>query len=165
MKTITISLALYLVTQYAVAQLKIDSSEDLKNWLPETILEFKAETESYSAELAQDNTAYRVAAKKYAKGDLILSIVIFDYKEPSEKIKKATDAWEQNKRIDDPAIYSASSMIAGCKAQELIDKNKKTSQLYLYFADRYLITLSLTIEDSSLLKTVAENLHPMNLPQ
>lgn len=159
---------LLLLLEYAhasQAQIKIDSPEALKNWLPTSLLGFAAEPESYSAELIQDNAPYFVAAKKYTKGSAVVNIVVFDYRKSSERIRSVTDFWSMGKEIDDALISSANAMVAGCKSQELVDKSKKSAQLYLYHADRYLITISSATEDVAFLKSVAENLRPTNLPE
>lgn len=158
-------LFLFVAAHEVLAQTKIDSSVDLQNWLPTNLLGFVAEADSYNAELMQDNAPYFVAAKKYAKGNVTMSIVVFDYRKPSERLLQTTNAWVKDKVSNDEGIYSANVMIAECKAQEFIDKNKKTSQLYLYHHNRYLITISSTTEDAAFLKTVAENLQPTRLSQ
>lgn len=146
-----------------VAQATISSPEDLKNWLPSTFLGFSADPDSYGAELTQDNAPYFLAAKKYTKGSSVVSIVVFDYRKPSERLEAVTKTWTPDKKTDEETLYSAHSMVAGCKAQEFFDKKSKTAQLYLYHANRYLITISSGTEDLSLLKTVAENLQPTRL--
>jgi hypothetical protein len=159
-------LFLFLVaTHWAVAQTTITSPDGLKNWLPASLLGFSADVDSYGAELSQDNAPYFLAAKKYTKGSSVLSIVIFDYRKPSERLQSAVSTWTQDKKIDEEALFSAHSMVAGCKAQEFFDKKSKTSQLYLYYGTRYLITISSGTEDLSMLKTVAENLQPTKLAQ
>lgn len=161
-----LSLALLVVaTQGVFAQAKIDSPEALKNWLPASVLGFEADPDSYSAELLQQNTPYFIAAKKYTKGSSIMSIVVFDYRTSSDRVKMALDAWEADKKNEDAGLYSANVMVAGCKAQEFVDKEKKSAQLYIYHQNRYLITLSSGTEDISFLKSVAENLKPTSLSQ
>lgn len=157
-------LVLLVATQELVAQTKIDSPIDLQNWLPASLLGFTADPDSYHAELTQDNAPYFVAAKKYTNGSVTMSIVVFDYRKSVERLQRTTDSWVQDKVSESEGIYSANAMIAGCKAQEFVDKNKKTSQLYLYHHNRYLITLSSTTEDVSLLKTAVETLQPTKLP-
>lgn len=164
MKIITL-LLVFVAAQGVLAQTKIESSVDLQNWLPASLLGFTAGSDSYNAELSQDNAPYFIAAKKYSKGNSIMSIVVFDYRKSSERLQKTTDAWVKDKVSEDDGIYSASVTIAGCKAQEFVDKSKKTSQLYLYHNNRYLITISSASEDVSFLKTVAENLQPTRLSQ
>ena len=158
-------LFLFLVaSHWAVAQTTITSPDDLKNWLPATFLGFSADPDSYAAELTQDNRPYFLAAKKYTKESSVVSIVVFDYRKVSERIQNASNAWTLDKKIDEETIHSAHSMVAGCKAQEFFDKKSKTAQVYLYHANRYLITISSSTEDVSLLKTVAESLQPTKLP-
>lgn len=160
-----IALVLLLIAaQQVSAQAKIDTPVDLQNWLPANLFGFMADPDSYHAELMQDNAPYFVAAKKYTKGSVTMSIVVFDYRKSVERLQRTADSWEQDKVIENEAIYSANAMVAGCKAQEFVDKNKKTSQLYVYHGNRYLITLSSTTEDVSFLKTVAEALQPTKLP-
>lgn len=158
-------LLVFVATQGVLAQTKIDSPVDLQNWLPASLLGFTAGADSYNAELSENNAPYFMAAKKYTKGNSNISIVVFDYRKSSERLQKTTDAWVKDKVGEDEGIYSASAMIAGCKAQEFVDKGKKTSQLYLYHNNRYLITLSSPTEDVSFLKSVAENLQPTRLSQ
>lgn len=148
---------------FTQAQSKIESTEELKNWLPSTLEGYTAETDSYAAELQQDGLPYFMAAKKYVKGNATLSVVIFDYRKVSERIRSITSDWDPNKRTDDDTIYSSNTMIDGCKAQELVDKTKKTALLYLYHADRYLLTISSSSENIDFLKTVAHNLPLTNL--
>lgn len=162
MKNLILSFFL-VISHLAVAQVTITSPEDLKNWLPSTFQGFAADQDSYGAELSQDNAPYFLAAKKYTKGSSVVSIVVFDYRKASERLEAVTKTWTQDKKTDEETLYSAHSMVAGCKAQEFFDKKSKTAQVYLYHANRYLITISSSTEDLSLLKTVAENLQPTRL--
>lgn len=147
----------------ASAQSKIESPEDLKNWLPSAINGYTAGADSYAAELQQDGSPYFMVAKKYTKGGNTISIVVLDYRKSSTRISNITSNWNPDKQSDDAALYSANTLIAGCKAQELVDKTKKTSQIYLYHADRYLVTISSPSEDITFLKTLATGLALSNL--
>lgn len=147
------------------AQLKIDSPADLSNWLPATVSGYTAAEDVYSAELSQDGASYFITAKKYIAGDKNLSIVAFDYRGVSNRIVNATTSWVLDKKYEDEAQLTSNSMVAGCKAIGLYDKNKKTTQLYLYLANRYLITLSATAENLDFLKQVAQALSPSTLPR
>jgi hypothetical protein len=149
----------------AKAQLKIDSPSDLNKWLPPTVAGYTAAEDVYSAELNQDGAPYFITAKKYTAGDKAISIVVFDYRGVSNRIVKATSSWVLDKKYEDDAQLTSNSMVAGCKTTELYDKAKSTSQLYLYFADRYLITISATAENLDFLKQVAETLSPSALPR
>lgn len=163
MKKLTF-LLLFVATQGVFAQAAITSPEELKNWLPSILVGFTADADSYAAELTQDNVPYFLVAKKYTKGSAVVSVVVFDYRKVSERIQSATNTWAADKKIEEETLYSAHTMVAGCKAQEFVDKKSKTTQLYLYHANRYLITISSGTEDLSFLKTMAENLQPAKLP-
>jgi hypothetical protein len=147
------------------AQLKIDSPADLSNWLPATVAGYTAAKDVYTAELSQDGAVYFITAKKYTAGAKTVSIVVFDYRGVSERIVKATSSCVLDKKYEDDAQFNSNSMVAGFKTVELYEKNKKTTQLYLYFADRYLITLSATAQNLDFLKQVAETLSPSTLPR
>ncbi len=149
----------------ANAQLKIDSPGDLSKWLPSTIVGYTAAQDVYTAELNEEEAPYFITAKKYTAGAKTVSIVVFDYRGVSNRITKATTSWVLDKKYEDEAQLTSNSLVAGCKTTELYDKNKKTTQLYLYFADRYLITLSATAENLDFLKQVAETLSPSTLPR
>jgi hypothetical protein len=149
----------------AKAQLKIDSPADLSNWLPATVAGYVAAEDVYSAELSQDGAPYFITAKRYTAGAKTVSIVVFDYRKVSERITKATSSWVLGKKYEDDAQLTSNSMVAGCKTTELHDKAKNTTQLYLYCADRYLITVSATAENLDFLRQVAETLSPSTLPR
>jgi hypothetical protein len=165
MKNLSLLVFAIAIALKAYPQVSLKSPQDLKNWLPAEIAGYEAGKEDYSDELSQDGNSYFISAKKYTKGQSVISIVAFDYRKKSENITKATTLWEANKKMEDDKLYSINSMVAGCKAQETLDKAKNTAQLYLYYADRYLITLAATGENLDFLKTVAGSLPLTSLPE
>jgi len=165
MKNLFIVLLVITASVSAKAQVKIDSPSDLGNWLPTNLSGYDVDKNVYSAELSQDGAPYFITAKKYVSGEKVLSIVVFDYRKVSDRITKATTSWSLDKKHEDSNQRVSNRVIAGCKASESFDKAKNTSQVYLYCADRYLITLSATAENTDFLVQVAEKLSPTDLPR
>jgi hypothetical protein len=146
------------------AQIKIESPSDLKNYLPHDLYGYVEDGNGYSAELKNEDGNYFVAAKKYSKAKQMLTIVAFDYRAASPQLSKVTSAFQLDKLVDDTDTYSLTSILLGCKTQELLNKKDNSAQIFLYCGNRFLITVSSASENLVFLKTIVEQINPTKLP-
>jgi hypothetical protein len=146
------------------AQQEFQTHEDLKAWLPEELSGYIQDADNHSSEQQMQGSTYFIAAKQYKKASDVISLVIVDYRKSATVITATTSVWEEGRTVDNDIIQSRDTNIANNKAKEVYDKKNGASQLYLYYKDRYLITLSTKGDNVNLLKQVATNLPFSRLP-
>ena len=164
MKKVLLSGLLLVSVSLLFAQNPIREHADLKNWLPERLMDLQAESDSYSSE-QQQGAPYFIAAKRYKNISSEVSVVIIDYRSKSKSITDHLAQWEEGKIVETDLLSTSTTLLGNVKAKEIFEKNKKSSQLYLYHKDRYLITLSTPQDNIQLLRNVAANLQLSTLPE
>lgn len=164
MKNIVVVSLLIFTFNSLMAQQELATPEDLKAWLPGELAGYVQDSDNHASEQQVQGSSYFIAAKQYKKADKSISVVIIDYRKNATEITSVTSAWEDGKEIDNGIIQSRNTSIANCKAKEVYDKKSNTSQVYLYRADRYQITLSTNGENLGLLKEMITNLPLGRLP-
>jgi uncharacterized membrane protein len=146
------------------AQQELKTPEDLKAWLPAEIAGYSEDADNHSSEQQLQGSVYFIAAKQYKKAQESISIVIIDYRKSATAITSVTSVWEEGKEVNNDLIQSKNTTVANNKAKEVYDKKNNTSQLYVYHADRYLITVSMKGSNFGLLKEMITNLPFSRLP-
>lgn len=164
MRSLLTLLLLLSTIAHIQAQSGGSSTEKLKKWLPDNITGYVTDAETYAAELKRGDEPYYICAKKYNKGESSISIVVLDYINHTQSIQAKLASWVEGKKEENSAGSTFHTIIAGVKADEITDKTKNSTQLTLYYGNRYQITLSATTESSAFLKGVAENLQFSKLP-
>jgi hypothetical protein len=164
MKNASLFFLLLFCVTIAQAQQEFQTHEDLKTWLPAELSGYIQEADNHSSEQQVQGSAYFIAAKQYKKATSVISVVIIDYRKSATAITTVTSAWEEGKAVDNDVIRSRNTTIDNNKAKEVFDKKSGASQLYVYYKDRYLITLSAKGDNLNLLKQVATNLPFGRLP-
>jgi hypothetical protein len=160
------SLLVILLFSVAVvqAQQEFQTHEDLKAWLPAELSGFIQDADNHSSEQQMKGSSYFIAAKQYKNESAVISVVVVDYRKGVSEITAVTSVWEEDKTLDSDIIQSRNINIANNKAKEVYDKKNGASQLYVYYKDRYLITLSTKGDNLNLLKQAATNLPFSRLP-
>lgn len=164
MKRTSIFIFLFFTVTILSAQQEFNTPEDLKAWLPDEIAGYTQDTDNHSSEQQLQGKVYFIAAKQYKKAQESISVVIIDYRTSSQAITSVTSAWEDGKEINNDLIQSKNITIGNNKAKEVYDKKNNSSQLYVYYGERYLITISTKSENIGLLKQVITNLPFSRLP-
>ena len=164
MKKVLLSVLLLVSVSLLFAQNPIRDHTDLKNWLPDQLMGLQAEGDGYSSQ-QQQGESYFIAAKKYKDSGSEVSVVIIDYRSKSKSMTDHLAQWKEGKSVETDLISASATLLGNVKAKEVFEKNKNSSQLYLYHKDRYLITLSTTQDNMQLLRNVAANLQLSTLPE
>ncbi len=164
MKKVLLSILFAVFVSITFAQKPIQTHLDLKTWLPDQVMDLKAEADSYSSEQQQGQT-YFIAAKMYKNSSTQVSVVVVDYRAKSKIVTDHLTEWEEGKTTESDVTKTIDILVGNTKAKEVVEKKKNSSQLYLYHADRYLITLSAPQDNGQLLKNMAANLQLSTLPE
>lgn len=135
----------------------------LEDWLPTTIGEYKLDGEPLTVTSKLSNKPYSMSSKNYKKGTSVLIVVIFDYKDNPDLLKKSTESWSSIPGGDE-SKKTNNLTIEDMPAWESTDEKNHTAQLYVNVKGRYLLHLSVTGNTSEFLKTVAKALKLRQLP-
>ncbi|MCZ8215177.1 MAG: hypothetical protein O9262_03010 [Cyclobacteriaceae bacterium] len=164
MKNASLFFLLLFCVTIAQAQQEFQTHEDLKAWLPAELSGYIQDADNHSSEQQVQGSAYFIAAKQYKKATSVISVVIIDYRKSATAITAVTSVWEDGKAVENDVIQSRNITIDNHKVKEVYDKKNGSSQLYVYYKDRYLITLSAKGDNVNLLKQAATNLPFSRLP-
>jgi hypothetical protein len=164
MKNATLFFLLLFGVTNLQAQQEFQTHEDLKAWLPDELSGYVQEADNHSSEQQLQGSTYFIAAKQYKKASTIINVVVIDYRKSATAITTITSVWEEGNAVENEIIQSRNTTIDNNKAKEVYDKKNGASQLYVYYKDRYLITLSAKGENGNLLKQVVTNLPLSRLP-
>lgn len=161
MKTFLLVLALF-STVLVFAQAPTSESKSLENWLPESIAGYKVDGPALYVP-SSPQRPYTMSSKVYKNGASTLTIVVFDYKQSPDLLKKYTVSW--------PAVPSDSqeqtneiSSKDGLTTFLTVHKMDKICQSYVNVRDRYLLYLTVNELSPELLKAVVSDLQPTKLP-
>ena len=135
----------------------------LEDWLPASIGEYKLDGAPMTVTSRSGEKPYSMSSKNYKKGSSVLGVIIFDYKNNPDLLKKYTSSWISSPP-EDKVKHSAKLTIDELPAWESVDKKENTAQLYINIKDRYLLFLSVSGNSAGFLRTAAKNLKLRELP-
>lgn len=148
----------------AFAQTQTADEKSLEAVLPSSFGEYELDGLPMTITSKAEGKPYVMASKNYKKGESTFTIIIFDYKQSPEQIKKYISSWSAPE-VDDENQTIKRTTVDELPAWQSYDKKKKSAQLSVNVKDRYLVMLSGNNQTVDFLKSVAKNLKLRQLPK